>query len=224
MIIFLAASSLAISHILANYFEVKLQKKVEILQSLSAGFSVAYVFLIIFPEIGVQQISGNVDGILAALIGFIFFHVTLKFIFRKNHEKHLEVYADWIHIIMNAFFNFLITFSVIELLQISISQGTILLIIILIHSSLTEITHPIRYSNLQTPKLIIISAATILGALAASLGIIDQTISGLLFAFTSGAIIYVSIREEIPQGSKGNPFLFVAGSVVMIITFLIFFN
>lgn len=210
--------SLSLAHYAGFKIHPHSKKSVEILHSFAAGFSIAYVFLILLPEINRLSKDDEFFSMGLALVGFALFHAALKLAFRNTDVKRRQSMIDGIHLATLAVYSFLISFFLVELTIERLKHGIFTLIIILIHTVLSDINqYTMHKSESNTLKIPIVISATLLGGILPFMGFVNRTLEVALFALTAGAIIYISVREEIPTNSSGKPAFFLIG-VFMLMT------
>ena len=210
--------SLGGSHLLGLYGQHHIKKGKDTLRSFSAGFSVAYVFLILLPELPLLAHSLGVDTALYMLLGFAFFHVAHKYVFKTKQDKLREILNDEIHLITAAVYSFLIAFSLVELAKLNLFKGLLLASVIVVHTMLSEISYvDVNESYVDKIKEPILVLMTFLGGLLAILDLANLFFTALLFSISAGGTIYIAIREEIPQDSVGKPTMFLVGVLLLIV-------
>ncbi len=208
---------LSLAHYLGMRWDLHSKTRIHLLRSLTAGFSVGYVFLILLPEVNLLGTQLAVDPMVLVLAGFVFFHVAHKFIFLTRDKPHKVLLLDEIHIFTAGLYNFLITFSMVELITRNFFKGMIVFMLMLVHTVLVEISHAETSRQSEHAKMVSLIIATFLGGMLAILGITNLSVTTFLFAVTVGAIIYIAIREEIPRDSATNPIYFILGSSIFIL-------
>lgn len=222
LILFIIPLLLWGSHYAGLTFDVKSKRNIEILQSLAAGISIGYVFLILIPEVNRVGLEARVETMSLMLFGFVFFHSALKFVFKQKDLRRKEVLVDEIHLLAVSVYNFFITFSLIELIKNNTVEGLLLLFLITVHSTLSELSHHELHHHenrsLKTPTILLAAFA---GALVPIFIQVDMLLRSVIFSFTAGAIIYISIREELPNGNKGKPFFFIIGAIFIAVLVLL---
>lgn len=193
----------------------------EILRSFSAGFSVAYVFLLLFPELPKLGIQTHVDTALYTLLGFSLFHEAHKLVFKEKNKSKKKHYLHNIHLVTAGLYSFLVTFFLVEITKQDLVQGAIITIIIATHMILSEITQ-VDISVHSKTKTILITSLTLVGGVLAILSILNVIMTVILFSITAGAIAYIAIREEIPNERTVKPLYFLNGILVLIIVEMLF--
>ncbi|MFW5720085.1 MAG: hypothetical protein ACOCXT_03610 [Candidatus Dojkabacteria bacterium] len=216
-ILLLVPIVLSLGHFAGQEIRIGSKRILETIQSFAGGFSVAYVFLILIPEIVGRGLGSGSLSMSLALIGFTIFHVALRYATRRDKSDSKRHLVREVHIGILALYSFLVSFSLVQLLQQDIYYGLIMLLIILIHTTLLEI----NYVHLDTVKPIsfkspFIILATLLGGIIPLFNIIAIEVELAFFSLTAGAIMYIAVREEIPQESKGSPAWFISGVFLLI--------
>ncbi len=205
---------LFLAHYLGVKWDIKSRKNIEIVQSIAAGLSVGYVFLILLPEISRLGQETRIETMAVTLLGFVFFHALLKFVFRARNLKKKHFLLDEIHLLAVGVYHFVLTFSLTELLKNNLVEGFVLLFLIAIHNALSEISyHELHHEENKSLKTPTIFLTTMAGALVPAFGFVSPLMRVLMFSFTAGAIIYIAIREELPEGKQGNPLFFILGAL-----------
>lgn len=214
--------ALAVSHYFGLICDFKDKSHFEALKSFAAGFSVAYVFLLLIPELSrSEHINGvNIETMSIVLIGFVAFHLSHKFVFKARDLRRKVTLLDEIHLVTAAIYNFLIAFSLVELVRMDLLRGLFVVAVIIMHTILSELTQAEMQHNITNKtKFVYIVAATLLGGTLGLFEALSMTASNIIFAFTAGAIIYIAIREEIPSDATGQPIYFVFGTLTLLATF-----
>lgn len=225
IVLFSIPIALAFAHLSGLQWDIQSQRFVQPIRSFSAGFSVVYIFLFLIPE--VVRLNGRLgfEPMLLVAFGFIFFHSTLKFVFKTRHPEDTTFLLDEIHLSAAGLYNFLVTFLLVTLTRDEPFRGLLIFFVILIHLILSEVAHAIpstHETNLHKTQIIIL--ATLAGGIVALLDVVTTSQTDALFAITAGAIMYIAIREEIPEDSDGKPWMFILGSGILMMLYILFFN
>jgi zinc transporter ZupT len=210
--------SLSIAHYIGLHKTINNHQITKPLRSFTAGFSISYVFLILIPEVFRLQMVTTLNTFVFTVLGFASFHVLLKYIFRQRNSKRKVMLLDEIHLFASGLYSFLLAFSIVELSKVQVGQGIILVILIIIHTTLSEISHKeISKHRNQNVKTLVLIIATIVGGMLPLLNIATSELSAVLYALAAGAIIYITTREELPEDDSGKPILFMFGVLVFIV-------
>lgn len=218
LFLYLIPLALALAHYVGLHRTIKNKSLLQNLRSFSGGFSVAYVFLIVFPEIYQLNNQSPIDTLVLTVIGFALFHVLLKFIFKQRSSKKRTLLLDEIHTGTAALYSFLLAFSLVEISKQNMTQSMVLVILIILHTTLSELSRKELTHHAKAPwKTPFLITATLLGGLLPIIQIVTSSLTATLYAFAAGAIIYITIREEVPEGKEGSPSLFIMGVFLLII-------
>lgn len=191
--------------------------------SLSSGLLISLLFLILIPDL----ISINFSSILFLfmLIGFIVMHLSEKYIYRhvENKQKVLED-LKMVHVFGFGFDNFMVGFIIATIFMtdpIVMIELSIPLFLQMLSSSISLDSIDIRLND-RISKILL----SILPIIGATLGVIlelEQIYTNYVLAFALGVLFYMVIRDVIPQGGSGSPVLFLIGTFVTIILWIIRF-
>ena len=199
---------------LAQYFSDSMQKLFmkhrQRILSITSGIILAYVFLIMLPELykGVAFLSQLL--FIYILIGFIMFYSLEKYIYqhtlpkkrlRELRESHTLVLLLY-HVVLGIIFTDMIAESVFSTVLFFIP---ILLQSTFGMSSIKEL-HGSVTNNAYTK--IFLSSSTLFGVLLASFFPIPSEVYHAALGFVAGALLYIVIREEVPSEKRGSPTTF----------------
>lgn len=215
------------AYYLGQILDIRTRRYVELIQSLAAGLSIGYIFLVLLPEVILfeQRVLAEIQvpAIGITLLGFVFFHTMLKLVFRNKNKHKVHFLTDEVHLFAIALYHFIVSFSLIELMKVNGNQAFVLLLLIAVHTTLSELSyHELHHEEKRLFKAPVLFAASFLGALFPVMGVVNPVFRAILFSFTAGAIIYISIREEIPEKNQGNPWAFIFGAMVSVGVLLLY--
>lgn len=197
-------------------------KKIErYLHSFLSGISVSYLFLIVFPEISQFDYTYK---FFFMTFGFIIIHILQSGIVKFKDKKSKELLSLRLHELVYVLYNILATMVVIEIFQIDPKLGIIVLISVFFHSLLNRyVLDELGLRNILEVRLthLIISISPIIGLILSSWGNLTELWFQIIFSFSAGFILYISIREEIPKNNDRNPLMFLFGSMLIAILIII---
>ena len=191
--------------------------------SFSAGLLISLLFLILVP--GVIAIGTSEISFFFMLIGFLLMHLFEKYIYKHNMNKQ-ELLEDLkvIHIIGFGLDNFLIGFiiaSVVELDFIIVIELSIPLFLQMLTSSISLDSIDTRLNEKYAKySKVILSVLPILGAILGVILEIEHLVTNYVLAFVLGLLLYMIIRDVLPQGKKGSQVLFISGNLIGIFLWL----
>ena len=208
-----------IIYYISNRLDIKHKRYYHKILSFSAGVSITYLLLDLFPTFTGVANSINKIMFISVLIGFIIHHLIEKeiYIHNKSHdltkklseEEHIFSFAY--HIILGIV---LVTFT-----EQSIVRGALFLIPI---SSFVFVSTLPTKAHSSISKTLFLSAATLFGVLFASF---IWTMRPLWLEFSLvgvaiGVLLFTVIRHHIPFGRKGRVGYFTLGFIMYSILIL----
>lgn len=201
----------AISYYFGNKLKIK-RKHVNSLLSFSAGVSITYVLLELFPRFTALAYLINRYLFVTVLIGFIIHHLIEKEIYQHNHRNELvktltieeHVFSFIYHVILGILLAF-ITFE-------DIFGGFLFLIPILTFSFVKDLPAKPLPPGI---KRIFLASSTLFGII---IGLIWKSIPlwiiSVLMGTVTGILLFTIIRHHIPFGRKGRIGYFSLGFLV----------
>lgn len=216
---------LAAAHYFGQRWDVTDRTVLMALRSFSAGVATAYIFVILLPELLRNSTPDNMLQLvfIPLLLGFTLFHFVLKQVSISFNGRKASLISDRLHLGILLIANFGTAFVAMEILQEDLLIGIVLVVAWVIHYLLTDI---VAKDLKQESKFeqgiwnIAYLLAPIVAGIASVAGILIFSLREVIFAFTVGALIYISLNEEIPRDNKSRPVFFVLG--VFVILLLIF--
>jgi len=156
----------------------------------------------------------------------------------KEHEKeikmelesHLNKDLEKVHIVINYFYHIIVGLIIFNLLKENVISGILFSFFAILKATISNTSNrhiKIFDINLHTKIeehnfIKIISITSVLTGVV--IGLIFEIFYPLspfiifhCFAFISGIILYIVVREVIPQEEKGRPYYFVSGATIFII-------
>ncbi len=214
---------LAVVLSLLNWFAEQLGPRVEKhhanLLSYSAGLALAYVFVFLLPEIvdGSRSTLGN-SVYYFLLAGFACFHFAEKFVYQhvRNKREQLKELGE-VHA-LGFFADHFLLGMVLYYSRLAIEgswQGLLVFVPLALHtvSSSLAMSHLHERFRERQGITLLLSLAPVVGAMAAY-GLNPETIAHYgLFAFAVGALLYIVVRDMLPEGRKGDSRLFALGAL-----------
>ncbi|MBT7903000.1 hypothetical protein HN587_03980 [Candidatus Woesearchaeota archaeon] len=216
---------LSITHFYFESYAHHLKKIDYSFISFSSGIFITYIFLTLFPEIikGYELLDNNI--LFIALWGFILFHILEQYVFHHVSNKRSKL-KGIIAVRTSAFFinhvvlgltlvfffetgkTMLALFSLVPIISHILSSS---LIIEHLHHRIRETTFGKFLS----------SGSIFLGAILALFVTIPGVIYYSLFAFITGVLLYIIIRDTMPSFSDSTPKFFLMGVILYLVLLLI---
>ena len=179
--------------------------------SLSAGVSITYLLLELFPFFTEQALWIHRLLFLAVLIGFSAHHLIEKETY-LHHSRHgiikalsmeENIFSYIYHIILGII---LATFT-----QASLVRGIIFLIPIVFFTLASSLPMHVHKSK---KKSLLLSTGTLVGVIIATFIPINNIIQAILIGLIIGILLFTITRHHIPFGKHGKPSYFLFGFVV----------
>jgi zinc transporter ZupT len=189
--------------------------------SFSAGVSVAYIFLVLLPEIYSGAITINRLIFLSILFGFAIFHIIEKYIRQNFTGPALRKEHKLIHSATSFIYFFMVGFLLVKVTGTNILNGTLLFIPIMLHIIIDSL--PRRATKKRHLRALHASSA-FLGAVSATFIEIGNAGNVVLLGAVGGALLYTVVRESLPKERKGKPMYFITGLLLFTVVILLLWN
>lgn len=190
--------------------------------SFAAGISIAYLFLDLLPQTYEAAVYLKQLVFVFLLLGFAIFHLAEKFAYQHSDQDKLARELKEIHSISFFGYYFLVGIVLRDKIQISILEGSLFMIPIALHAglstaSLARIHGEIRESfSLKTT----LSLSTLLGVIFAILIQVPVVLNNILISFIAGILLYIIVKEFLPEKKKGQPLFFVIGLALFFVFYV----
>jgi hypothetical protein len=190
--------------------------------SFSAGISITYLFLNLFPRFVSSVSKENKFLFLSILFGFVIFHVIEKYIYKQKLSEYKRLKEVAIEDSTISFiYHFIIGMMIVSFFNQSFFEGMLFFIPVLLYTSVDTI--PVDRTNSKIAKAIL-SFSTLLGILFSTFFYknMGNMVYLVLLGFIIGALTFTVTRHSIPDGKKGSPLFFIFGVIIYsIIIFLL---
>ncbi len=191
--------------------------------SFAAGISIAYLFLDLLPHTYEAATHLRSWVFIFLLLGFASLHLAEKYIYQHADQEKLAQELKEVHSISFFCYYFIVGIVLKNLVQMSILEGTLFMIPIALHAALStaslgQIHGDIRESFFAKTAL---SFSTLLGVVFATLIFIPKIVDNILVSMIAGILLYILVKEFLPEKKKGQPLFFVLGLALFVIISLI---
>lgn len=215
---FLLAVILSIVEFFSEFVAERIKKVHVSIISLNAGIMLCFIFLVVLPELFANGLATQRSIFFFFFAGFLVFHLAEKFVYRHSKSvKELEEELAAVHL-----FGFYIT-GVIEGMALFFFRNFIggtagaLLFVPLLLNSINASVYMVNISKKLWKNqgwLLIPATGPVVGFLMASALATEALASHWVFAFISGALLYVVARDALPDEKKANSELLLIGILV----------
>jgi hypothetical protein len=215
---------LTVVHYYADRFNAFCRGAKDELLSFTAGISLTYICLKLLPE-STKALEYDTRNIFVfILLGLVINHVIEKYVYQHTSRRKLLRAIKEAHSL--AFFIYHLVIGVI-MVYITRWNGffgaTLFLVPMFFHTGISKVSiEEIHVLAKGHPIIrIILSASTFIGVMIAVLTNLPAILSYYALGFVIGALLYIVIRDEIPEKKKGKLHYFVIG-VLLYSTFIFF--
>jgi hypothetical protein len=226
---------MSLAHILSNRVSLLNTLENHGWISFSAGASVAYVFVHVFPEIGIyqQQIAGHAGHhqpvsfisqplYLAALGGLCFLYLldTLESGFIDESSNTLQRHKYYMPLFsLRGFFYFLYNIMIAYIITQRPGEGliniTLIAIALMLHFVVINTRAHEAYGELFDRYIRLPAAIGLLLGWVFGITInLPEVLTVTVFSLIGGMITYIALKSELPQTGHKAPFHFFAGAVI----------
>jgi hypothetical protein len=208
-------AALAVIHYFSEKFRlVERMHKMKFV-SFTGGVFITYLVLHLLPSLFVGDLLLNRISLVFVLVGFSFFHLLEKFIYRhktKNQEE-LRKELKEIHSIAFFIYHFIIGIVLAGILGRSETAGFLFFIPLLFITGMSSVSLKGIHGRIRQKSAvkIVLSVSTLLGILVSLFFPVTPAISSILLGFVTGALLFIVIVDSIPKERKGEPVFFILG-------------
>lgn len=216
LIAFLLSVILGVIHYLGDGLKIPQDPKRYRIISLAAGISIGYLFLDLFPRTfaAAERLQSRV--FLFLLLGFSIVHLVEKYVYQHADKRNLEKELKAVHLTTFFFYYLFIGCVMTELTRQETYQGLLFLFPVALHAglssaSLSEIHGQLKHRQIER---ILLALAAPLGVVLAVLINIPPHIYNIMISGISGILLYVFVKEFLPEKRLGQPIFFVMGLII----------
>lgn len=205
-------------HFSSDYLTLKLSRYKERLLSFGAGISITYLFLEILPLINEVAQNLRTWSYISILAGFASFHLIEKYVYQHAKREELFHKLKQVHSLGFFVYYFIVGIVLFYLIAQDTMAGTLFLIPILFHSSISSASAKEIHEDIKENKYwrLFLSSSTILGVLTFYLLNISLPFIFSALGFVIGILFYIIIKDILPEQTEGDPKYFVLGLVLFL--------
>jgi zinc transporter ZupT len=190
--------------------------------SLAAGVSIAYLFLHLLPETYEAATHLRQWVFIFLLAGFSVFHLVEKLIYQHADRQRLAWELKEVHSISFFVYHFIVGIAVEDKFKVSAVEGVLFVIPITLHAFLSTASLSSIDGEVSEKPLarLLLSVSTLLGVIFAMLVPMPAVIDNILVSLIAGVLLYIIVREFIPEKEKGEPAFFAIGLAAFFVVVL----
>ena len=183
--------------------------------SVSAGISISYIFLDLFPNFTNEATITNRYIFISVLIGFALLHLIEKYVYQHTSPSLIEKRLEISNQLISFIYHFILGIIILDFAEESIPEAILLFIPIVIFTAVSTIPiqqHPSKKVNF------IVALSTPTGVIIAFLlqSILTLEIITILIGVVIGGLLFSIIRHSIPMGANGKPSYFLLGILIYV--------
>jgi zinc transporter ZupT len=192
--------------------------------SFAAGISTAYLFLYLLPHTYEAATHLKSSVFIFLLLGFSLFHLSEKYLYKHSAEDRLiSSELQKLHTVVFFIYHFMVGLVLCEKAHSNTLEVLLFLVPVGLHAalstaSLSEIHG--EFKEVLGLKLLL-SSSFLLGIILALFLHISPTVNNILVSFIAGILLYIFVKEFLPEKKEGQPIFFVIGVVLFFIFFYI---
>ncbi|MFC7044371.1 hypothetical protein ACFQH6_02160 [Halobacteriaceae archaeon GCM10025711] len=216
------AVGLAVVHLFAGRLSADFEERSRGL-SAAGGASVAYVFVLLLPEVSeavlvFEQAGFRVEQAvyLVALLGFVSYFALEVYATRDRDEPVASSDLVFrVHVAGFAVYTFVIGYLLLHQERPGLPSLSFYALAMALHFLVTDEGlrrhHGAAYDDVGRWVL---AAAIVAGAVVGVVTVIDELVVSMLFAFVAGGIILNVVKEELPEARQSSVAAFIVGAAV----------
>lgn len=204
-----------------HFFSKRISKIIEEhhinITSFSAGMFITLLFVDFLPRISLGLEVGA-PVYLVLTLGFIAFHLSEKYLYQHIKDKKVLL-KDLAELHNFGFFidHLMVGFVMFLAFELGSYANYLIVVPFVLHtvSSSMSLEHIHRRIKTKVNKFLL-SCSTFIGALFGYMIKLEAFWYYTVLAFFLGSLLYISIRDMLPKGRKGNPLMFFIGFLITI--------
>lgn len=200
---------MSIAHFFSEQFAAQCGSYRDPIISLSAGVSITYIFLDLFPRF-ITAVRFDQALFFTVLIGFGALHVIEKYLYKHLKPTRLRRNLRLEESTVSFVYHFFVGIVLTSIVAVSVSEGILFFLPVLLYTGLS--TLPVTLPKIPRIKLIL-SASTFLGAVFAFGVAVSSVVSTALMGFIIGFLLFSATRHSLPREKKGRPLFFIIGMI-----------
>ncbi len=205
--------SLSAVQFLSDRISIERSRYREHLISFAAAISITYLLFSLLPKAYGE--SSGLTLFVPLIAGFAFIHLLEKFFYgaysARFSIKKVKTYHDELHFIVLFIYHFVIGAVLMQVLEADFASGLLFLPPLMMFSTIGNWSLHHAYLQ-QIPYMrLFLASSTVLGALFSNSSFSSRLIEQVMVNFAAGILIFIVVRESLPNPKEGKPMLFLLG-------------
>ena len=210
MLTIILGLAMSLAHHFSKDFVNKLKHHHNKMLSFSAGVSITYLFMDLFPYFSDGSASIGRHLFFFVLGGFILLHLAEKYIYSHFYRNKLRRELALENAAVSFTYHFIVGIILVSFASTNPWEAMLFFIPVFLHTSF----NPVTLMASKSPIIrIVLASSTLLGVLF-SMFIFPSPSEFTLFAligFIIGMLSYTVIRHSVPEGRNGRPAYLIFG-------------
>ena len=204
---------ISIIYYYSNKYSIKRSKRRNKIISFSAGVSITYILLELFPTF--TELASSIHKLLflSISLGFIIHHIIEKTIYQHISKTHLKRVLSQEENTFSFVYHIIIGIVLVNFINQNFIQSLLFFVPLASYTFLNTLpTRPHR----KKKKSFFLAGATILGTM---IGLLTQKyitvgLEAALIGLITGVLLFAVIRHHLPFGKEGEPKYFMIGFLI----------
>lgn len=194
--------------------------------SFGAGISIAYLFLHLLPHTYEAAVHLKEAVFIFLLLGFALFHLSEKYVYQHLKEEKRARELKEIHSIVFFIYHFFVGMVTKDIFEDGTLEGFLFVIPIALHTGLSTVSLSKIHGHIRENIFIkiLLALSTLIGIVFALLVPIPDIVNNILVSFITGALLYIFVKEFLPEKEKGKPLLFILGIILFSVFYFVIFS
>jgi hypothetical protein len=206
---------LSLAQFFSDRINIERSKYKEYFVSFAASIAITYLLFSLLPE--AYGSSSGAVLFIPLILGFVLIHLIEKIFYRKYAPRYslnkVKTYHDELHAAILFVYHFVIGVVLIKILDADLVSGLLFLLPLLLFTTIGNLSVHHAYLKESPYRRLALASSTLLGALFSTSALVTPTLEHILFNFTAGILLFIVVRESLPQPKEGKSTVFVAGVV-----------
>ncbi len=207
--------SLSLVQFLSDRINVERSRYREHVISFAAAIAITYLLFSFLPKAYGE--SSGLTLFVPLIAGFALIHLLEKFFYgtyaARFSIKKVKTYHDELHFIVLFIYHFVIGAVLIGVLEVDVISGLLFLPPLMMFSTIGNWSLHHAYLQQIPHRRLFLASSTVLGALFANSSFNSRLAEQIMVNFVAGILIFMVVRESLPNPKEGKPMLFLLGIV-----------
>lgn len=207
---------LSIAQFLSDKINIERSRYSHHIASFAAAVAITYLLLSFLPD--VYREGFTVLAYLPLVLGFVSIYLLEKLVYKRFPKRfslrRLETYHDELHAGIIFLYHFAIGVVLISILANDMRRGLLFLPPLLMFTTIGNWSVHHHYLTKNNLLRLVLASSTLLGAISATVFTYPSALSKFILSLVAGILLFIIVREALPNEREGSPVLFIIGVIV----------